>query len=100
MFVLCCMRRMLFSFDKSVDGVVFDSMGSGGHSEFLDHLHEAKAMYGLLRLLSGDRESRRVKYVVANASVCRRIFAQPLFRLVADLHIVSMFAYCFLGRHG
>lgn len=44
-------------------GVVFEGSGSGGFDEFIDHISEGKIQFALLRLIQGDQESRRVKFV-------------------------------------
>ncbi|MDP2436304.1 MAG: hypothetical protein Q8P67_11210, partial [archaeon] len=43
--------------------VVFQASGTGGFHEFIDNISDSKIQYGLLRLIQGDQESRRVKFV-------------------------------------
>eukprot|EP00051_Salpingoeca_urceolata_P016190 m.213811 g.213811 ORF g.213811 m.213811 type:complete len:417 (-) comp18613_c0_seq2:428-1678(-) len=43
--------------------LVVSGTGDGGHSELMSHLQDDKAYFCLLRLIDGDRESRRVKFV-------------------------------------
>jgi Cofilin/tropomyosin-type actin-binding protein/SAM domain (Sterile alpha motif) len=54
---------VLFFYDKASGQALYDSSGSGGYDDMVEHISPSKVQYGLLRLLQGDRESRRVKFV-------------------------------------
>eukprot|EP00003_Mantamonas_plastica_P025982 TRINITY_DN518_c1_g2_i1.p1 TRINITY_DN518_c1_g2~~TRINITY_DN518_c1_g2_i1.p1 ORF type:complete len:268 (+),score=108.81 TRINITY_DN518_c1_g2_i1:614-1417(+) len=43
--------------------IVFEEKGTGGHEELMTKFPEDKVIYALLRLVDGDRESRRIKFV-------------------------------------
>lgn len=54
-------RVLLGYTDKTKIGV--QGTGSGGHAELVSHFADDKVLYALLRLLDGDAESRRTKFV-------------------------------------
>ena len=54
---------VIFSFNPKTAQPEFEVSGSGGYDEFLDNISDSKVQYGFVRLITGDRESRRVKFV-------------------------------------
>jgi len=53
---------ILFAYEGNTK-IVLKGKGSGGISEFQGHLGDDESLYGYLRVISGDAESRRSKFV-------------------------------------
>jgi len=54
---------VLFGYEGNTK-IVLKGKGSGGLSEFASHLKDDECVYGYLRVITGDNESRRTKFVL------------------------------------
>ena len=50
--------------DEGKKKIVVQASGDGGYDEWLASLKGDRAPYSLLRLITGDRESKRFKFVI------------------------------------
>ncbi|EFA75801.1 actin binding protein [Heterostelium album PN500] len=53
----------VFGYDASGKNIVFQAAGTGGIEELKGHLAEDQCQYAYLRVISGDAESKRAKFV-------------------------------------
>jgi len=68
---------LLFKYSDDGKSILPLAKGSGGLDELKSNLDESQCLYGFLRFISGDEESKRPKFVFitfggASASVMRR----------------------------